>query len=729
MHFTDEYFHSLMGIYTRKDAPSIESVAELAGKTVSLPKGFYEYGFIERHYPQIKLLPTRNKLEAVEAVLLGNADVTLGFPAVINFLILEHSITNLRLSGKLTDRRFDAAVSVGVRKDWPILRDLLQKAKDSIGYEEQQRLMKRWLTLPDVHDAPRIDLSDQEQDFLKEHQEIRVAIDPGWAPIEFINEEGKPEGISAEYLKYLERVIGVRFKIDNNLDWQQAIEMAKNRKVDMFPSVSRTKEREGYLGFTDVYLSFPIFIYAAAETGYIGGVEALRGKRVAVVEDYAIHEWLQRDYPEIDMVPAKSIPDALEMLSSGQVYAFIGNSVSTEYYIQKLKLYPIHVAGETPYDYKQSMAVRNDWTVFLGILQKALDAMPQNEHDAIYNRWVSIRYEHGFDYALFWQVLVVVAVVLLLVFYWNRRLAVEVKERMRLAEQLGQAAEKANKAKSMFLANMSHELLTPLNTIIGFAQLMDQDTNQTQIQKDRVKTINRSGRHLLSLIDDVLDMSRIEAGEVNIEIQPCDFLELLDDISSLIRIRAEEVDLVYKLEMDPHLVRFVKTDARMIRQILLNLSTNAVKYTEQGGVVLHVGSRDVAQNRYMLSMAVEDSGKGISPDQQQIIFNPFSQLQEGERAYDGVGLGLAITRRFVDILRGDIRLESEVGKGSRFIVEIPVSIAAPGEFSEIHESDQAVRLAVGEPDFRMLVVDDDDDNRLLLSTMLEGMGFFGVPGK
>jgi signal transduction histidine kinase/CheY-like chemotaxis protein len=299
-----------------------------------------------------------------------------------------------------------------------------------------------------------------------------------------------------------------------------------------------------------------------------------------------------------------------------------------------------------------------------------------------------------------------------------------VKERTSELAVAKESAESASRAKSVFLANMSHELRTPLNAVLGFSQLMQDDPQSTPSQREKLYIINRSGTHLLTLINDVLDMTKIEAGRTVLEANPFDLGELVRDVVDMMRVRAEVKGLQLLLEQSSRFPRFVDGDAPKLRQILINLLSNAVKFTEQGGVALRLSSqpgRDAEQIE--LCCEVEDSGPGIAAAELERIFKPFIQL--GEQAdQEGTGLGLTITRQYVELMGGGISAESAPGKGALFRVSLPVKKALESDIvTQITVPGRVTGLTPDQPEYRILIAEDQSDNLLLLETLLEKAGF------
>jgi signal transduction histidine kinase/DNA-binding NarL/FixJ family response regulator len=288
-----------------------------------------------------------------------------------------------------------------------------------------------------------------------------------------------------------------------------------------------------------------------------------------------------------------------------------------------------------------------------------------------------------------------------------------------------EAAEAANRAKSVFLANMSHELRTPLNAVLGFSQLMAHAPGLTSEQKENLAIINRSGEHLLTLINGVLDLSKIESGRVPLQMAEVDLHGVLQDLEPVVRERAQRRQLAFALERDPALPRHVRADAGKIRQVLMNLLGNAIKYTESGGVVLRARADPPdPSGQTRLRFEVEDSGPGIRDEDRERIFLPF--VQGGDRLpADGSGLGLAIARQFAELMGGVVGVRSELGRGSVFHLEVPVAVIEGKDIARAPAAPQerVSGVAPDQPQRRLLIAEDQPENRLLLRRLLAPLGF------
>ncbi|NCC32300.1 MAG: response regulator, partial [Chloroflexia bacterium] len=315
-------------------------------------------------------------------------------------------------------------------------------------------------------------------------------------------------------------------------------------------------------------------------------------------------------------------------------------------------------------------------------------------------------------------------------------------ERKQAEEALREArdtAETANRAKSLLLANMSHELRTPLNAILRFTNLLQQAPNLSPDQQHDLAIVHQSGEHLLALITDVLDLSKIEAGRMQIHQSEVHLTHMLKALHEMFALRARQKGLHFAFEYSADLPKMVRLDEIKLRQILINLLSNAIKFTQHGSVTLRIHSHpfkpvapqatlhslheSTEETSCILTFAVEDTGPGLSPAEITTIFAPFMQAEAGHKAKEGSGLGLAISQHYAQLMGGELTVTSTVGQGAIFTCSITAEQCSALATPQQPANQRVIGLHPGQPDYRILIVDNQNTNRRLLVRMLAPLGF------
>ena len=309
------------------------------------------------------------------------------------------------------------------------------------------------------------------------------------------------------------------------------------------------------------------------------------------------------------------------------------------------------------------------------------------------------------------------------------------------------AADAANRAKSQFLANMSHELRTPLNAILGFTQVMARDSSLSTEQQQYLSIINLSGKHLLELINDILQMSKIEAGRSTLKNHSFDLYYFLDNLKQMLQLKAVTKGLELIFECSPNVPQYVQADEGKLREILINLLGNAIKFTDEGSVTLRVRRGDGEMGRWgdrenkgnkgemskqqttnnkrqtTISFEVEDTGPGVAPEEMEKLFTAFGQTETGRKLHQGTGLGLVISQTIVELMGGQIAVSSTPKQGTTFTFDIQVTLAKATDIQTSSQARKVIGLAANQSEYRILVVDDSPESRLFLVKLLKSVGF------
>ncbi|MEG4236545.1 PAS domain S-box protein [Microcoleus sp. Pol14C6] len=299
---------------------------------------------------------------------------------------------------------------------------------------------------------------------------------------------------------------------------------------------------------------------------------------------------------------------------------------------------------------------------------------------------------------------------------------IDISDRKQAELEFHQANE-ANQAKTVFLANMSHELRTPLNSILGFTQLMSYERNLAPSIQERLQIVNRSGRHLLDLINDILDLSKIESGRMTLNLSDFDLTNLLASIEEMFQVKVQSKELQLIFDLNPDIPRFVHSDHKKLYQVFVNLLGNAIKFTNKGSVTLRVRATQRDTTSCHLYFEIEDTGVGIAPTEIDSLFKVFVQAQAGNKLSQGSGLGLAISQKLVKLMGGQIRVKSTLHRGSTFSFEIPVQLPQADSLPPESSNQRVIGLAPGQPAYRILIVEDLEENRCLLVEFLTSVGF------
>ena len=693
LQFSPPYIGTPYILVIHEDKNQIQRIEDLNGRTLAGIKGFASTELVKEHYPDIRVLEVSNAAEGLRLVSYGKIDAYLGSYGETDFEIRENLITHLKIAGEtsLGGHAQTPQLHIAVRKDWPELSGIIQKAMDSITLEEKRVLQTTWLQADITRTA--LELSQEERAWLGDHPILRVAFDIDWPPAEFVSQSGEIDGIAADYLKRMEDLLGVKFETASPQSWKEMLLSFQHKELDFFSAISPTPQRDEWMDFTDPYLSFPIVIVTRKDVPYIGNLDDLGNNIVAVVESYASHDILRKNHPNLFLLPTRNIAEALKAVANGKAFAFIGSLATISHVVEREGLSNLKVSGGTPYTFKITMGVRKGETLLLSLLQKALNAISPHERSAIYNRWIRVNFEPAVDYSLVWKISASALLIVTAILYWNRRLSSLARD-LKIAKN---AAEAANRAKSVFLANMSHELRTPLTGILGYAQMLEQESDLTESQREGIHVIHRSGEHLLILINDILDFSKIDADRIELHPEEFALPSFLKQLAEMTRPDAKQRGLSFVFEAPENLPHIVYGDQKRLRQVLLNLLRNAVKYTEQGSVVFRVTHRAMEHNAstatqeisgapshqrvnppILLRFEVEDSGVGIASSQLEAIFHPFQQTDSQTLREGSSGLGLTISRRLVQMMGTRLQVASTEGQGSTFFfdLELPVIEAA-----------------------------------------------------
>jgi two-component system sensor histidine kinase/response regulator len=853
MHFTEPYVEFPDVVISRSEQ-KFSSLEALSGRRLVTIEGFAINGYLRDNYPNIELLLASDVQNQLQMVSTGEADAAVMNLATTTYVIEKLKITNLHINN-LTG--FTYKLSFAARKDWPMLAHLLDKALATITEKERERLLRKWITVSVASEKERanpVRLTDEERQWLAEHPVILAGADPAWPPMEYLDRNGEITGMVTDYIALVEQRLGINIEIVQQESWSQALESVRERDISLLTAVASTPDRDRYLLYTEPYLDLPAVIIVNDSTRGVASLEDLAGRQVAVVKDYATHDYLERGFSKLELVPVADIRNGLYAVSYGKVEAFVANIASASYFIEKYAIQNLNVAGESGYRYELGIASRSDWPILNRILQKGVAAISEDERHAIYRKWIGLNPEAWKPTR---EQLITFAVALIVMglgvtLFWNRQLRRKVDARTRelqlseqkfknlyttalvglyrtsidgsqvlaanpaLYEQFGytsldefadrdtvkdiyvepgrretlismireqgkvdnfeflgrrrdgsvrsfllsgtlyeeqgylegailditdrkkaeeaaktarEAAEQASRAKSEFLAMMSHEMRTPMNAVLGLSHLALQQEVSLQ-QRDYLNSIQMAARSLLGVINDVLDLSKVEAGRLVLEQIEFELDKVLESTAIVAGHQAVSKGLDFAIHVRREVPHYLIGDPQRLGQILLNLAGNAVKFTKIGCVEITVSMAAQRETRGCLCFEVRDTGIGMSEEQTRTIFDAFTQGDSSTtRRYGGTGLGLNIASLLTKMMEGELTVRSTIGQGSTFKftawLDQPDNGFKPLEEKRILQGSQLL-VSSGEPASLSAlselleraggsVVAIDDDSRLLSS--------------
>ncbi|MGX0937603.1 ATP-binding protein [Cupriavidus metallidurans] len=534
---------------------------------------------------------------------------------------------------------------------------------------------------------PVVPLSEDERRYLASLPRLRVQLLTQWAPFSYEGEDGQPTGMLSAYLAYLSETLGLRLDVSSVAEPAESGRLRAAGEIDLNQYVEPAEMADRHLPTrTRPVESYPLVIVGRTDSPAIGDLSELAGFRVAVAAKSVMADLVRAAVPSASIVSAASPEAALEMVRDNKADLYIGNLATLDRAIQSRYVGQLKVVGATKERQLIGFDVRPGLEPLVPLIDRAIEAMPPEQRLAVRNRYLTTTYQFGLSgsevrrRAAPYVALVITALALLALGYWRQRRQVAIRlQAERELQRAQRLAEEASATKSIFLAGMSHEMRTPLYGMLGTLELLSLTALDDQ-QRQHIGTIQASSATLLLIIDDLLDYSKFEAGQLDLESMAFDPVELVEGVARAHAPLALRKGLALTCYVQADLPWLIG-DPDRIRQTLTNLLTNALKFTSEGHVDIRVFRSPTAPakpSNESLILEVLDTGIGIAADKQAQLFRPFMQADtETARRFGGTGLGLAICRRFALLMKGGISVESEPGRGSRFSVSLSLESGRP----------------------------------------------------
>lgn len=704
--------------------PVTFNVQELESYVIATPKGFTT-SFVKDNFSKLAVKEFNDFPDIYEDFIANKIKVMVSPIENLKYFLSYYDLeNNAHFDEKrpLFVKEYLGAVKIGNET----LLEVINQGLEKITQKEIDAIKNAWFDKFNTKlKTEELILTQEEKKWLEQHPTIRVGVDASWQPFDYVNKENKHLGISSDYIKYLEKKLGIQVEIVSGV-WNDVLEKAKNKEVDILSCIANTPKRRDFLLFSSPYLNIKTVIITQNSNNTVVNIQSLFGKKVAMAKGNFVQDLLESHYPNIDLVLTNSNEEALKAVSLGEADAHIGNIATATYFIEKNMLTNLKIASSLEnYNYMLSIAVRNDWEIFRNIVQKTLNTMTKEQKDEIYKKWIKFD-KSIIDYSLVWKITALFVVLILFTLFWIKRqkriiLQKEVHqhELEKLQNELKialQKAQDATKAKSDFLSNMSHEIRTPMNSILGFTEILSHEITNN-VHKDYLNSIKTSSKTLLGIINDILDLSKIEAGKLKLNYTAIDINHIIKEMQVIFSDKLKEKNLKLIFELDSKIPDYVLMDELRFRQILLNLLSNAIKFTNEGNITIktEVNFLEETCSTFDLIVSVIDTGIGIEEKYLNKIFDYFEQINNTNHldSSKGSGLGLAICTKIVNLFGGKIYVQSQIGVGSCFKIvlnNIHVSSAKEAKNNDLLNAQEYVFEKS-----KVLIVDDIADNRKLIS--------------
>ncbi len=533
-----------------------------------------------------------------------------------------------------------------------------------------------------------LSLSDKQLNWLQDHPNISYVITPHFKPVDYVNSAGEHAGYISEYIKEIERLLGVKFKFIPTSTWSETLEAVKNKKADFVSIVSRTPEREGYMQFSEPYVNFPNALFLNKDKFKTPvKLKDLNYATIALVKDYAVGEYIKTNYPLIEIVNYTTQEQCVEATSEGVVDGFIAEAAFINHTVTQKNITNLLFSGATGFTSELSLGIRNDWPILADILIAALGQIDQKKKFEFANKWYHQDEKETFWTRNFLKICLTCLAFSLVICIWHF-----IKSRIHKSHI--EREHSILEAKSRTFASISHDIRTPLASMNGMLTLANREANPDK-RKEQLTDALSSSTYLLSLINEILTFTKIDSGNITLTLEAQPLKPIIESTIGLFKNQAKsDISFISHIDLseipEDHKVII---DSLRVQQVIANLISNALKFTTQGSVTFNTywipspqqttfWNEDelgaFTQKNGILIAEIIDTGIGIKPEKVKTIFQAFEQADaEIEKDFGGAGLGLSICRDICQIYGGDIKVISEYKKGSTFTFAIPLETLSP----------------------------------------------------
>jgi|GEM_PF-2783777 len=543
----------------------------------------------------------------------------------------------------------------------------------------------------------QIDLDPLEKAWLKKNQNISLSSECSYAPIIFEDSTGLPRGLSVDFATEIEKILDVNFTYKCCLNLPELLNDIRNKKIELASSLKSTSERKEYMIFSESYVEIPAIIVSFSKIHKDLKIDNLSKYKIGIASESSLYYEITKLYPDNQIITYDSEFDCLRHLFLKDVDVVLTDAASYSSFIKEYEVKKFKVSNIIPFSYNLAFGAPVGSDTLISIINKAIAEIPNERKEEIYSKWMQFDIQKNSLIKrilnIFYIVSSITVLIIIFIIVWNRQLnkkvilrTIQLNKELKINEEkqnkltelnteleiAKNKAEEGDRLKSAFLANLSHEIRTPMNGIIGFANLLKNTTISNENKIKYIDNVTISGNYLISIIEDIIEVSRLETNQVSIHKSVFQINKLVNNIWEEFNISLSgnrNIEFVLD-EKTKALDYYINTDKTKLKQILMNLISNSIKYTKSGFIKFGYNLIDDS----FIQFYVKDTGIGVKEEQQNLIFDRFRQADTEDQIFQsGSGLGLSISKSYVEILGGKIWIKSEHGKGSTFYFTIPYS--------------------------------------------------------
>jgi signal transduction histidine kinase/ActR/RegA family two-component response regulator/uncharacterized protein with FMN-binding domain len=557
-------------------------------------------------------------------------------------------------------------------------------------------------------------LTNEEKKYIDNKPVLKVAVYPYYEPYQFINKNGEIDGVFIDLLKLIEKKEELKFEKVYYNNWQDVLIDAQNNKIDVILEAHKTEKRSKYLNFFEPIFESQLILAQNKNRPKINGLLNFGNRTMILPNNYSIVETLKQKYPKINIITARNDAECLNKINLGIYDAFVGPRAVVNHYIKQNKLENVVISGVIDEKYAPSMAVNEKNVLLTSIFRKSLENISTNEKKVILDNWLFNLVVPFYEKSSFWMYVSLSILSLLLFFSFLSIYLKHIVKRKTFELNIAkEKAEEANRFKTNLIQNISHEIKTPMNGIIGFSELLKNNTLNYSEQTNYLEIISNSILHLEISINNILEISKLETEQTQVNKKFINLTDILNSLKTHYVPLANQKNLKFKILQNTEFPNLIfKTDKNKLQKALSCLIDNAIKFTTHGSVTV-----DYQLHQKELKINIKDTGIGISESEKDNIFNSFSQSEKAiNKGYGGLGLGLYFAKMYITVLEGKISFITQKQQGSTFTATFnDVEIT---EKQEIKITNITKVKSQKNNVFNVLIAEDVTINYLLLQKLI-----------